>query len=240
MNWKQRSAEKEELDDLEFSGPELEKSLDELSWVHNYLGGRQITLRALKRALSLISYDTEERPLHILDAGCGGGDSLRTMAKWSEHRDIDMKLTGIDGNPATIEYARKKSVDHPAIHYKNMDLFSEDVEWEKYDIVFFALILHHFSNDQIKTLLDKCANASVPILVINDLHRHPLAHSLFTGLTKVLDFSHVSRVDGLRSIQKAFVKTELRDILTQSGYTPHHIRWQWAFRFEAIGQLNSG
>lgn len=239
MNWKQRSAEKEELDDLDFSGPELEKSLDELSWVHNYLGGKQITLRALKRAVSLLSIDSMQRPLHILDAGCGGGDSLRTMAKWGKKQEIDLQLTGIDGNPATIEYARKKSVDYSAIRYNTLDLFSEDMEWEKYDIVTFSLILHHFSNDQIKTLLDSCANAQVPIVVINDLHRHPLAYYLFTGLTKILGFSHISRVDGLRSIQKAFVKRELRAILTQSGYTASHIRWQWAFRFEAIGHLNS-
>lgn len=236
MNWKQRSSKMEELDDMGISGDGLTKSLDELSWVHKYLGGHFITVRTLKHALSYTETG-QAQPVRILDAGCGGGDSLRSMSKWSKSKNLDVELYGIDGNPATIEYARERSVEFPEIQFTTADLFSNDIDWGKYDIVMFALVLHHFKNEEILKLLKQCANAEVPLVCINDLHRHPMAYYLFAVLSGVIGFSSISRKDGLTSIQKAFTKAEIESLLEQAGYKDHSVGWQWAFRYEAIAQL---
>lgn len=237
MNWKQRSSKMEELDDMGISGDELTKSLDELSWVHKYLGGHFITVRTLKNALTYTETDSTQ-PICILDAGCGGGDSLRSMSKWAKSKNLDVELHGIDGNPSTIEYARKRSVEFPEIHYQTANLFSNDIDWGKYDIVMFALVLHHFKNEEILKLLKKCANARVQLVCINDLHRHPIAYYLFAVLSGIVGFSKISRKDGLVSIQKAFTKEEIRRLLVQAGYKDKRINWQWAYRYEAIAQLS--
>jgi 2-polyprenyl-3-methyl-5-hydroxy-6-metoxy-1,4-benzoquinol methylase len=235
MNWNERSGEKEELDDLNFSGPELEQSLDELSWVHRYLGGHNITIRTLQNALDRIPKEYN-RPIRVLDAACGGGDSLRSMAKWAKRRKINLEFFGVDGNPSTIEYARNKSHEFSNINYKTEDLFSKNMDWSHYDIVMFALILHHFSDEQIKQILQSCHEANVAVIAVNDLHRHPWAYHLFGILSKITGFSHVSRNDGLRSIKKAFTKEELQKHFEQSGYNEYKISWRWAFRYEAIAK----
>ena len=61
MDWTKRSDEKEELDDLSFSGEALTKSLDELAWVHKYLGGHQITIRTIRKAIKKLGAEEERK-----------------------------------------------------------------------------------------------------------------------------------------------------------------------------------
>ena len=49
----------------------------------------------------------QERPLHILDVGCGSGDMLRRIYRWAGDRNLPVVLTGIDINADAIRAARE-------------------------------------------------------------------------------------------------------------------------------------
>jgi SAM-dependent methyltransferase len=49
----------------------------------------------------------QDRPLHIVDVGCGYGDMLRRIHLWAQDRHLPVTLTGIDLNPLAVRVARE-------------------------------------------------------------------------------------------------------------------------------------
>ena len=49
------------------------------------------------------------RTWRIIDLGCGGGDSLRAIAKWAEKQNLKVELTGVDLLEDAISYAKANS-----------------------------------------------------------------------------------------------------------------------------------
>src|ERR1700742_1583052 len=51
------------------------------------------------------------QPLHIVDVGCGGGDTLRHIERWARRHKLAIRLTGIDLNPFAARVARELTPD---------------------------------------------------------------------------------------------------------------------------------
>jgi ubiquinone/menaquinone biosynthesis C-methylase UbiE len=98
-----RSNQPELMDDLTLSGDELRKNLRELEVINNWLGGHKVVLDALNK--STLNY--KNQPLTVADIGCGGGDTLTTIANWAQCKSINVQLTGIDANDFMVQYARQ-------------------------------------------------------------------------------------------------------------------------------------
>ena len=92
-----------------------------------------------------------------------------------------------------------------------------------------TLFIHHFSNDEIISILSTILKNSSIGIVINDLHRNILAYYLFKFIGYFIKNKMVIE-DGLISILKAFKREELETISTQMkvGFS---IKWKWAFRY---------
>ena len=69
-----RSTEAEIMDDLEYSGEMMDRTLHELEVINKWLGGNVVTMDGLKK---LINRDPEGSTYYIADLGCGRGDMLR-------------------------------------------------------------------------------------------------------------------------------------------------------------------
>jgi 2-polyprenyl-3-methyl-5-hydroxy-6-metoxy-1,4-benzoquinol methylase len=220
------------MDDLSLSGPILTRTLDDLGKVHRILGGGSVVIHALHHVFKQNS--EMNQVTHILDAGCGGGDSMRSIARWARKQKMTVSISGIDANNAAIEYAREKSTNYPEITYSTANLFDDALPWSQYDIVIFSLILHHFKADEILGLFNKCHEAGVPTIIVNDLHRSGLAYFLFHGFTRLFKFSKMARADGLLSIKKGFRRDELKSLIDSSCYALGWVRWKWAFRYIAV------
>jgi hypothetical protein len=94
--------------------------------------------------------------------------------------------------------------------------------------------LHHFNDEELEVLLSAVLpKVSIGILV-NDLHRHPLAYYLFRLLCLTIS-NRMVREDGLTSILKGFKRQELEKISAQIG-AKYQIKWKWAFRYQWIIQ----
>jgi 2-polyprenyl-3-methyl-5-hydroxy-6-metoxy-1,4-benzoquinol methylase len=91
-------------------------------------------------------------PLHIVDAGCGGGDVLRQIGRWASQRGIQVTLTGIDVNPYATRAAQEFTRDRNGIRWltKNALAYQPD---EPVDVVISSLFTHHLEDDAIVQFL---------------------------------------------------------------------------------------
>lgn len=231
VNTKYRTEEIEIMDDFSLQSEELIGALDQIASINQLLGGNKLTLHGIKELLK--KTDTSQT-ITIADIGCGNGDMLRMLAKYGKKRNLKFKLIGIDANAFTIDYAKKLSKDFPNISYSCMDIFSEDFNRLKYDIVLCTLTLHHFTTSQIAEVMHTLnQNASIGI-VVNDLHRSKIAYRLFELISVVFNLNTMSRNDGLISILKGFKKNELEHFSKKLNLKNYSINWKWAFRYQWI------
>jgi ubiquinone/menaquinone biosynthesis C-methylase UbiE len=230
MNWNERSRAEEEMDDLELTGPKLERTLEDLSKVHKWLGGHTQVKHILHQ---LVEVDSDIQS--VVDIGCGGGDSLFSMQSWCQQHNHPLGLYGMDANAAIVSYVRQKATGR--IQFSVGNVFEID-QMEKYrgiDVAFFSLFLHHFSDGEILQLLQSCADVGIRYIVITDLERSVWAYRLFRLATKLISFSDMARKDGLLSIRKGFRREELEMLCKSSPFKNLHVsEWRWAFRYVVI------
>lgn len=224
-----RSTEMEWLDDLNINGPELEESLRDLERFNQYLGGHRALLRCLQRALPWLP----KGRLRLVDIGCGRGDGLRVIARWSEKNGIPLELIGVDANEAALDEARKQSKQFPAIRYVAGDAFGATLQELEPDVVTASLLFHHFTTPALKERLPLLLNHT-RALVIADLHRHRIAHASFRALTRVLGSCPMTRHDGAVSIRRAFTRSDLDELIQPLHLRHSSIHWSFAFRYEVL------
>jgi len=224
-----RSDETEIMDDLDMGGPLVIDALDHLATINKWLGGNLVTINGIEK---LLKNHAKNEEVIILDLGCGNGDMLRQVADFGRKRGYNFKLIGIDANPTTVNYARDLSQNYPEISYSQQDIFSKEFQSVAYDIALCTLFLHHFKDDFILKFVETLTRNAQTGVVINDLHRHPLAYILFQ-LLSIFIKNHVVKTDGLISILRAFKRQDLERYAEHVSFKST-IKWFWAFRFQWI------
>ena len=71
-------------------------------------------------------------------------------------------------------------------------------------------------------------------MVINDLHRHPLAYYSIRLLTQLFSKSPMVKNDGPLSVLRSFQRKELSYLIKTTGFHSFEIEWKWAFRWRVI------
>jgi len=231
-----RSSQIEIMDDLDIDGEVVPKTLKELMVINKLLGGNHVTISGIKNLLS--NNHSKGREIRIADMGCGGGDILKLVAKWAKRSGIKVALTGIDANPNIVDYARENSRGYENIEYLTGNVFEKGHTQEKYDIILSTLFLHHFDDSESASLLSEWKNQSRLGVVINDLHRHPIAYHSIKILTRAFSKSYMVQNDGPLSVLRAFTKEDLRGILKKAGIAEFSLDWNWAFRWKLLIHSN--
>lgn len=230
VNTKYRSTETEIMDDLLMKGDMLQKTLDQIAAINQWLGGNQATINGLG---TLLQNEAKDMQISIADLGCGNGDMLRAIADFGRKKNYTFKLTGIDANEYTVNYARKLSADYPEISYIKMDVLSDEFSGMAFDAVIATLFLHHFSDQQIEKLLSSMVPKSRLGVVVNDLHRNRLAYYLFKALSLFIK-NPMTKNDGAVSVLRGFKKNELISLSKKITNSVSTIHWKWAFRYQWI------
>lgn len=224
----QRSTEKEIMDDLECSGPVLEQTLRELKTINRWLGGNQVTTLGLTQLIS----KNPQNHYEITDIGCGGGDMIRVMHDWANKHQILAKFTGIDANGNIIELAKVRQRDVKDVRWRVQNVFDPEFSAEKTDIVTCTLFTHHFTDGKLVDLIKALRHKARLGLVINDLHRHPIAYYSIKWLTRFFSNSPMVKHDAALSVLRGFSKEDWEKILKKAGIESFQIRWFWAFRWQ--------
>ncbi|WZL88986.1 methyltransferase domain-containing protein [Salinimicrobium sp. 3283s] len=231
VNTKERSSQKEIMDDLEMQGEELEKTLQDLDTVNQWLGGNKITVKGVEKLLKSCSYT---KPVKIIDVGCGNGSILKEVAKYGRKTGQKFELLGIDANKNAMEIAEKNLAAYPEVSFKGMDVFSEEFARQEAEIILCTLTLHHFSDDQIKELMKLFTQKAGLGIVINDLKRSRRAYYLFQAFCTAFGIREINRKDGLTSILRSFKKEELQAFAKDLAVSRQEINEKWAFRYQWI------
>ncbi|SNS95252.1 Methyltransferase domain-containing protein [Ekhidna lutea] len=224
---KYRSDQFEIMDDLTVSGEVVNQTLRELNTINKRLGGNKISVSAFKKL-------AKSNNIILADLGCGGGDIMEEMASWSRKKGLKASFLGIDANPHIVEYAQENTSRYPEISYRAINIFSDEFKELKFDIIHCCLFIHHFTTDELIDLFKQFKKQARIGVIINDLHRHPLAYWSISLLTSLFSKSIMVKNDAAISVSRGFKKEELLHILREAGINEFQLIWKWAFRWKLI------
>ncbi|WP_419700678.1 methyltransferase domain-containing protein [Mucilaginibacter sp. NFX135] len=222
-----RASDAEIMDDFDLPSSEIEPVLAGLGKVNALLGGHKSLIKALKNFPIHTGYS-------ISDWGCGGGDTLIAIAKWSGKNNLQLNLTGIDVAPAAINFARRESANFSNINYLQADVITGTKHISPCDIVISSLFTHHFDDERWVTLVKNMQASARKGIIITDLHRHWLLYYAIVAITHVFTRNKMARNDGPLSVKRAFKKAELVALLKNAGIDNYNLTWHWPFRWALI------
>lgn len=226
-DFSQRSTQLEIMDNFALDHDEIDPVLEELEIINKLLGGFSVFFNAFKK-IPLVNGDT------ISDWGCGGGDSLQVLDKFFKKKNLTLNFIGLDATPSAVEYAQTANTNSPNLSFQTVDVLNHDFQVNQYDVVISSLFTHHFDNEDWIKLVKTMYKASKKALIINDLHRHPLAYHSIAVLTKLFSKSPMVQHDSKLSVLRSFKKSEIIALLKKAGIKNYTIKWMWAFRWQII------
>jgi 2-polyprenyl-3-methyl-5-hydroxy-6-metoxy-1,4-benzoquinol methylase len=237
MDYKNRSLKKEMLDQKNIPFEDIVLNMKELEFINSHLGGHSITVSGFKNLLK------NKKQVSVCEIGCGGGNNLKAINKFSKRNHIISSFTGIDINKECIAFAKENmQLSQPSLMYSptaNIKFIVSDYKDinftnEKPDIIFSSLFCHHFSENELIEMLDWMKKNSKTGFFINDLHRHPVAYHFIKNATKLFSKSYLVKNDAPLSVLRGFKKNEWKNIFQKAGVKNYSIKWKWAFRYLII------
>jgi SAM-dependent methyltransferase len=226
INLSVRSYKKELLDNDNIPFADIRQNMKELNTVNKYLGGHKITISGIKK---LIQGQTTGKPIVICEIGCGGGDNLYAIEKYCSKKNIIGSFIGIDIKPECISFAKQQYPELDA-EWITSDYQLVNFPEKKPDIIFSSLFCHHFTDEELRSMLLWMKENASKGFFINDLHRHPAAYYSIKWITQLFSRSYLVKNDAPLSVARGFSKKEWSDIFHAAGIHNFFIEWKWAFR----------
>lgn len=225
----QRSQEKELLDlgPEYYSHDEYIQCLKKLFRINQFLGFFRSTVKALK------SFSNEST---LLDVGCGGGLFLLHLSKFFPH----MRMLGTDISAAAIKDAEQslqiwqKKNPHIRVSFQFQKQAQLDLAKNSFDIILATLVCHHLSDEELIDFLRQAYSSAGKAVIINDLHRHRIAHWFYGYMSPLLFRNRLITHDGLISIRRGFTRVEWQSLLRQAGIQNYQLKWCFPFRWQLI------
>lgn len=223
------------MDDFSITDCRLTDALDQLRWVNQFLGGYSAPMEILKPLLS----HSQSQPLRILDLGTGIADFPEFIVRWAAKQSppISVEIVAVDANPVTVAYAqtalqkRLPVALRSQIHLETADALKLPYAENSFDVVMASMFLHHFAQDTAIAMVKSMQRIARNGIIINDLHRHPLAYYGIYSLTRLFQASVMMQNDGPLSVLRGFQAAELRAIAQGAGLPVFSLQWRWAFRW---------
>ncbi|MBZ5682742.1 MAG: methyltransferase domain-containing protein [Acidobacteriia bacterium] len=178
---------------------EVEASLRDLGRINRWFGG-VATSRALIEQVVRV---TGRKNLSLLEVAAGFGEVPHLVARKMATQGVTLDITLLDrAKTHLINGTRSVVGDALAIPFAD----------GAFDLISCNLFVHHLDPESVCRFTKEALRVSRCAVLINDLIRHPLHLALvYAGFP--LMRSHVSRVDGVASVRRAYVSEEIREIL---------------------------
>lgn len=196
----QRVSTQEILDTDQCPASEAEVSLRDLCRINRWFGGVSTTRNLFDRVCSA----TGKKHLSVLEVAAGFGEVPQRAAEQLESKGIQLEITMLD---------RLRSHLLGGNHSVVADALALPFPDSSYDVVSCSLFTHHLEPPDLKRFAAESLRVCRCAMLINDLIRHPVHLALvYAGFP--LMRSHVSRVDGVASVRRAYEPDEMQAILS--------------------------
>jgi 2-polyprenyl-3-methyl-5-hydroxy-6-metoxy-1,4-benzoquinol methylase len=228
-----RCNETEWLDGSDIRPAELELALRDLATFNQMFFGHYPLLGWLGQA---IRTTPKSAPMTVVDIGCGYGDLLRAIRRWSRRRGVELNLVGLDLNPETIRIARAATDPTDRIEFRAMNVF-ELGSSPPVDLMISSLMAHHLADREITVLLRLMERVARRGWAICDLQRSRFLYHFIGLSSRVARFHPMVVHDGQISVARSLTRKEWEQRIAEAGIAPAgaSIRW-FLFRF-LIGRL---
>lgn len=239
-----RTDEDELMDDFSIVDLRLTSALEQLRSVNRFLGGYGTTMAVLAPWLKAyqqfqLRSSQPSKPIRILDLGTGIADFPEYIVRWAavQSPPIDLEIVAIDANPVTVDYARQSLTDRlppelqAKISVEVADALALPYGDHAFDVAMGAMFLHHFAEEKAVAIVKSMQRVASQGILINDLHRHPLAYYGIYSLTRLLHASEMVQNDGPISVLRGFRAADLQAIAQKANLETFSLRWYWPFRW---------
>ncbi len=220
MNKRLEQPEWIDLGPAYYTTHEYEDCLRQLGRIGKLLGGDRATFWAIDRLT--------QPPRTILDVGCGGGFLTWRLAR----RYPQAQVVGIDISKEAIAFAQRQ----PSLSNLSFQLAEKhtlDYPSGHFDVVTSTLVCHHLTDEALVAYLQQATQLARHAVIVNDLHRHPLASIGFAAAAGLFFRNRLIWHDGLLSIKRAFKWSDWIRYLQAAGIPLESasLSWHWAFRW---------
>jgi len=203
-------------------------ALRELDSINAWLGGHAISLSLLRHRLR-----QAERPVRMLDVGAGGGGTARFLGRWAARHGIELKIALLDIHSAVCRVAADRIRPEPHLRLVRADAFHLPFSDNAFHFAHSALFLHHFSDTGIVRLLQEMQRVTSGGVVVNDLHRHPVAFHSIRAIGRLFARSPIVRHDAPLSVRRSFRSVDLEGWRQAESLSALGYRRRWPFRWAA-------
>ncbi len=226
---KNRSDQLELMDFPIHNKEDLFQNLRELERINKLTGGPASAYRQIKK------YFSKSKSTHFVDVGFGAGDMMAYLYQKKLEHGLQINLTGLDIMPEALEYVHKSHSELVG----NCSFFVGDyADWFKQghraDIAYAGLFTHHLTDDQLLDFLITVTANTKGYLIINDLHRHPIAYYAISLYVKWFTESPYTKNDAPLSVLRSFKRRDWHKLLKKAGIKEYSIQWKWAYRFAIV------
>jgi ubiquinone/menaquinone biosynthesis C-methylase UbiE len=201
------------MDDLSRPDEEFAQAYRELEVTNRRLGGIRAIERFLPQASNLL----------ILDVAAGGCDVSEALLG-----RLPARIVALDINPRGFRYARKS---WPVVG----DALELPFRESTFDVVMASLFFHHLSDDACVRVLANMWRVARRLVLVNDLHRHPVAYFSIQALAAAFSRSVMFQHDAGVSVLRAFKPHELLNVAKRAG-VPAHVHRSFPFRLVLVAE----
>ncbi|HXE08149.1 MAG TPA: methyltransferase domain-containing protein [Acidobacteriaceae bacterium] len=149
------------------------------------------------------------RAMKLVDVGCGYGDMLRRIERWTAKRGVAMELVGVDVNANAVRAAREATPARSSVRFLLGDV-RDCAEAQDADLIAASGMTHHLSEAELVRLLAWMEQTARVGWIVTDLHRMPVPYRLFSVLARGPWWHRFIRPDGMASIRRAFREEDWR------------------------------
>lgn len=210
-----RRAELVEMMDQPCSYEELRGCLHDIARVNRLTLANRPTISWMNELVAARAVG--DKPMRVVDVGCGCGDTLRRVHAWARTRGVPVRLTGIDLNPDAIRAAREATPSTLGVEWIVGDALLSDRSMGEIDVVICTLLTHHLTDPQIVQFLKWAERSARRGWFVNDLHRQAVPYHLFRLMARFTNLHPFVKNDGAVSIRRSFVVEDWKRLCADTG-----------------------
>jgi 2-polyprenyl-3-methyl-5-hydroxy-6-metoxy-1,4-benzoquinol methylase len=144
-------------------------------------------------------------------------------------------MVGIDISAGAISLANTQLIKYPTDNVTfQLQLEPNLKQQPNYDIILATLVCHHLNDEELIQFLKESYAHCNRAIILNDLHRHPIAYWFYKVFSPLLFRNKIISHDGAISILRSFTRKDWLAVLNKAGIKHYQVRWCFPFRWRIL------